>query len=473
MHDLPQAPPLPAAGNARLGHWQSSTADEEKALSTAFLRIGCADSLFGTIQRHATVLREREVAANIESWSMFGDEARRAWGEFQSELSQDPAFRGLTVAPQLGLFPLGKNQATGRFAFWHVAMGGCPGRAALTSSEFRSGPVFELLPPEGSVERPFFLATKPLTRMQYARIRGLPWEDMPDPDAAAASMSWVEATRVLERYGMLLPTRAQWESGVRDRADGLLEWSMTRVEVAAAGRQSGMVQPLELAEREGVLGGDGVIRRNPDIASPRIGVRPAIAIQPERVPMVKTIFAGTSFAGWVGGFAGRRNSAADWIVRSEGGNPGSYVETVTCSGVAFCVLVDPDAVWDPATKGPWDSVVMSVQARCLSGWGPGSVLSPVVEQDGVFFFASDMRGAGATVEWHPFATVPLTPDRFFHCWPRDWDSMAEGPWGKGKSLDFSPDAKPMRFGFGVYAQSYGVYREAFGDWRVVIWSKPR
>ncbi len=444
----------------------------EKRLAHALLRVGCVDSLPGLLRLRETMQREREVAANIVSCSIEGDEARAAWRDFAAALALTAKFNGTSVFPQLGLLPLGRDPVTGQFLFWHVATGPKPhldGAGSAGSGD--TGVVFELVPPGADGDPAFFLATRPLTRGQWLRLSAQPLTDESALGEVAVGISWIDATRNLERYAMQLPTRRQWELGMAHRTElRHFEWCMTRVEAAAANRQAGMLQPTERVNNDSEFGGALGYEAN-RVVSPRVALRPAMTLRPVRLSQVTATFRSGSFDRWTGGFAGQRNSGGASRLRDSGGASGAHVEVVTCSGLAFYLLIDPEAAWNPAKQGRWEDVVMTLQGRNVSGWGAGHELSVVIEQDGIYYFGlndNHYMGIGAATAWHPFATLPLRPEQFVRVWPRDFDTPSGRPIFEGPHPSFEPEAGTMHFGFGVFALSTGVYREAIDEWQVDI-----
>ena len=177
-----------------------------------------------------------------------GDLARR-WEAVLPELRA--AYPNVTIAPQVGLVPLGRDADSGLWEFGHLASGELPqrdgaGRFELTEE---SGLVFVLLPggrftmgaqssdrsgpnhdphayadetPHEVTLSPFLLSKYEMTQGQWTRfVRPNPSHYQP-PNGLAPSLlhpveqvSWIECVALCERMGLALPTEAQWEYATR------------------------------------------------------------------------------------------------------------------------------------------------------------------------------------------------------------------------------------------------------------------
>lgn len=193
-----------------------------------------------------------EYATTVQARSI--DDVAAAWRTAAEEVRADPRFRGLALAPQLGLVPIGRDARSGLQEFVHLASGAVPVRDAAGNCApcGEHGVVFVLLPggtfamgaqpfdptapnhdPEAGPDAmpitaveltPFFFAKYELTRAQYERLTG---EDpsfdpaFPDRTTPAGALypvtrvSWDAATRLAWQQGLALPTEAQWEYACR------------------------------------------------------------------------------------------------------------------------------------------------------------------------------------------------------------------------------------------------------------------
>jgi formylglycine-generating enzyme required for sulfatase activity len=220
----------------------------------------------------AQVTRRRDLAAQLEPLTVSGAAAREAWTRAIEDIGASEVYRHLRLTPQVGLLPLGRDPASGLWEFWLVASGERPvrveGGGALTPE---AGVVLVLLPggttaigslpvelPAGAQPKswddlkrmapdfgqpfhdhwrdskhqdegffesialdPFFISKYELTQAQYTRIIGANPSQHHDPATLGGpthpveTVSWNDASMVLLRLGLELPTEAQWEYACR------------------------------------------------------------------------------------------------------------------------------------------------------------------------------------------------------------------------------------------------------------------
>ncbi len=193
------------------------------------------------------------------------DEDAIAWERCVDDLARpEPPYNGLSLDPIPGLVPLGRDQGSDLWEFWHVSSGECPqwegeplggGRVRLDPSSGAEGMVLVLIPggsftmgawqpgadrEEGSPNvdaeayanespvqevslEPFLMSKFETTQGQWLRM----WDENPsrfrpgtwkDPNGKPTSLrmpvsniSWHDSREAGLRWGLVLPTEAQWE----------------------------------------------------------------------------------------------------------------------------------------------------------------------------------------------------------------------------------------------------------------------
>lgn len=206
---------------------------------------GFADVAGGTL---GAVRQQRSAATLIAETT--GERAIALWRQAIAEIADPdvcPAYRGLTLRPQLGMVPLRRDARSGLWEFAHVASGvpprSFPGPAGgdLYVLWEPMSLVFVLLPgglvrlradsndrvpeyldpaasrgeaPVQEVElAPFFCSKYEMTVAQWQRLSFMPRGE--PPTTAVETVSYHDAERVLWRVGLELPTEAQWEYAAR------------------------------------------------------------------------------------------------------------------------------------------------------------------------------------------------------------------------------------------------------------------
>jgi len=235
------------------------------------------DDLFGADGTRASVERRLQRAETLVDSTIAGAEARARWDEAIAYAAGSPWYVDTSLAPQLGLLPIGPDPETGLLEFVDVETGAVPtrGPGGMLRLDTETGVVLVLLPggdaelgpPEADVAalmsmledeeeapprftvflRPFFLAKHELTVAQWRRMEGEARRASSHGMEPATGMDWFEARRVLLQHRLDLPTEAQWEYAAwgpnpRDAAslpDGRMAFSVDT---------SASAQPVDRAE---------------------------------------------------------------------------------------------------------------------------------------------------------------------------------------------------------------------------------
>jgi formylglycine-generating enzyme required for sulfatase activity len=197
-----------------------------------------------------------ERASTLEQRSIGNFEEE--WDQAITDIALGEHYGGLELEPQLGLVPLGPDPESGLWEFWHVESGARPerdpesgrlriedetgivlvlipgGRCWLgAQSEDPGGPNYDpdllrrgtwnLTPHQVDLE-PFFLSKYEMTQGQWRRATGNnpsrygPSHYLGGEHAGTQPcerVSWEDATHVMFRLGLVLPTEAQWELAAR------------------------------------------------------------------------------------------------------------------------------------------------------------------------------------------------------------------------------------------------------------------
>lgn len=219
----------------------------DQALHASLLRLlESMDALQAENGALVEVQGRMEWAADIVRRSL--DEPAAAWEaalENIADRDSCPAYDGLVMAPQLGLVPLARNNATGlwEFAFlqpgtilpvwaddrWLVEKDTCPVLVLLPGGSVQQGAqsddpaVTNYFHEPSPAERdgrlvtldPFFLSKYELSQAQYRRVMDEDPSSVHRDTHPVEQIDWVQATRVTARAGLTLPTGAQWEYAAR------------------------------------------------------------------------------------------------------------------------------------------------------------------------------------------------------------------------------------------------------------------
>ncbi len=234
--------------------WRHDTVTELVERLEAFASADPARGAVASVE--ARITRSRE----IDVTSVRGAEAVRSWTAALAEFRRLDGYDGVLRAPQFGLLPLGRDARSGLWEFWHVPSGDRPAANPDSAPTTRwlitreTGLVLVLIPsgtvrPSRDGTRPrnepppppgadvavdaFFLSKYEMTQGQWQRLAGRnPSEYAPGRDLGdgkpitwvhpVENVSWIEAERMLRRWGLTLPTEPEWEMAAR--AGTTTEW---------------------------------------------------------------------------------------------------------------------------------------------------------------------------------------------------------------------------------------------------------
>jgi formylglycine-generating enzyme required for sulfatase activity len=214
------------------------------------LAVDCTAEPFGWgIERRLQFARE----LRARSWNSV--EVRRAWDEAREAIRTSPHYGGLVLCVQTGLLPLGPDPRSGLWEFAHLMSGAPPERGADGRWEMRAETCIVLVlvpggsftmgaqklsenlanfdeashPDEGMPQdvelSPYFLSKYEMHQGPWRRIigrnpssNGVEYASncaRCDERNPVEQVSWFDCVEALRRYGLSLPSEAQWERACR------------------------------------------------------------------------------------------------------------------------------------------------------------------------------------------------------------------------------------------------------------------
>ncbi len=239
---------LRAHGSQVDGEWKFATAAEaweHEVLSKLLGGLALLEAPTPTLGTVSEMRARLAFAESVDELTLDGVSAARAWLEARDEIRRMPIYRGLELPPQRGLLPLGLNEVSGLWEFWHPQSGARPLPderggfkvvedsaivfVLLPGGEFEMGSPKEEpghSPEEGPVHRvaldPYFASKFELTQAQFAALTGEnpsvlsrehnePRGQPATPAHPVENVSWNDGAIWLRRAHLAFPTEAQWE----------------------------------------------------------------------------------------------------------------------------------------------------------------------------------------------------------------------------------------------------------------------
>ena len=171
---------------------------------------------------------------------------RKSWDEAIASIrdrNRCPWYGGLALSALDGLVPIGQDEQSGLWEFYHVATGvgpvaGRDGRLVITEE---TGLVFVLIPGKEGLD-PFLLSKYEMTQGQWLRIAGrnpslhrhggqvLKDNKIVRRTNPVEFISWADCKRLLGKFELALPSTEQWEHAARAEVNEWPWWTGESVE---------------------------------------------------------------------------------------------------------------------------------------------------------------------------------------------------------------------------------------------------
>jgi len=126
-------------------------------------------------------------------------------------------------------------------------------------------------------------------------------------------------------------------------------------------------------------------------------------------------------------------------------------------------MINNEAVWDPSTDGPIESIALEIDAKLIEGGGDGQRLWMLIRQGGEYFVVKD-GVTGSSPSWHTMSLGPYFLDEFCLIVPPGGQADIDCDFHP----DCGPDAEPSGLGFSTSNSTSWLECQAYDNWRIEI-----